>query len=74
MVLLEALHVQNRSYLYVDDLRFFKILFRWHIGWSYAGGLIAMIVLFIHDYGEQVMQLVEQEDETSEDRAGESVK
>ncbi len=39
------------SYLYVDDLTFFRILFRTHMGWWYAAFLCVMIVALYLDYG-----------------------
>lgn len=39
------------SYLYVDDLTFFRILFRTHMGWWYAVLLGVMIVALYLDYG-----------------------
>jgi hypothetical protein len=39
------------SYLYVDRLTFFRILFRTHIGWWYAAFLCVMIVALYLDYG-----------------------
>ena len=39
------------SYLYVDDLTFFRILFRAHMGWGYAAFLSVMIVALYLDYG-----------------------
>lgn len=38
------------SYLYVDDLTFFRILFRTHMGWWYAAFLCVMIVALYLDY------------------------
>ncbi|TWU19237.1 hypothetical protein [Allorhodopirellula heiligendammensis] len=38
------------SYLYVDDLTFFRILFRTHMGWWYAALLCVMIVALYLDY------------------------
>lgn len=39
------------SYLYVDDLTFFRILFRAHMGWWYAVFLCIMMVALYLDYG-----------------------
>ncbi len=39
------------SYLYVDDMTFFHILFRTHMGWWYAALLCVMIVALYLDYG-----------------------
>lgn len=39
------------SYLYIDDLTFFRILFRTHMGWWYAAILCVMIVALYLDYG-----------------------
>lgn len=39
------------SYLYIDDLTFFRILFRTHMGWWYAAFLCVMIVGLYLDYG-----------------------
>jgi hypothetical protein len=41
------------SYLYVDDLTFFRILFRAHMGWWYAASLCVMILALYLDYGRQ---------------------
>lgn len=39
------------SWLYVDDLTFFRILLRAHLGWGYAVCLCGMIVALWLDYG-----------------------
>ena len=39
------------SYLYIDDLTFFRILFRTHMGWWYPAFLCVMIVALYLDYG-----------------------
>lgn len=39
------------SYLYVDDLTFFRILFRTHMGWWYTAFLCVMIVALYLDFG-----------------------
>jgi hypothetical protein len=39
------------SYLYIDDLTFFRILFRTHMGWWYAVFLCVVIVALYLDYG-----------------------
>ena len=39
------------SYLYIDDLTFFRILFRTHMGWWYAAFLCVMTVALYLDYG-----------------------
>lgn len=39
------------SYLYMDGLTFFRILFRMHMGWWYAAFLCGMIVALYLDYG-----------------------
>jgi len=39
------------SYLYVDDLNFFRILFRWHMGWRYPVVLCVVLVALYLDYG-----------------------
>jgi hypothetical protein len=39
------------SYIYIDDLTFFHILFRTHMGWRYAVFLCVMIVALYLDYG-----------------------
>ena len=49
------------SYLYVDDLTFFRILFRAHMGWWYAVFLCVMIVALYLDYGHHVVS-IEQSD------------
>jgi hypothetical protein len=41
------------SYLYVDDLTFFRILFRTHMGWWYAALLCVMTVALYLDYGRR---------------------
>lgn len=40
------------SYLYVDDLTFFRILFRTHMGWWYPAFLFTVIVALYRDFGE----------------------
>jgi hypothetical protein len=42
------------SYMYIDDLSFFRILFRTHMGWWYAALLSVMIVALYLDYGRHV--------------------
>ncbi|MBN1910134.1 MAG: hypothetical protein JW818_10375 [Pirellulales bacterium] len=39
------------SYLYIDDLTFFRILFRAHMGWWYSLLLCVVIVALYLDYG-----------------------
>jgi hypothetical protein len=39
------------SYLYIDDLTFFRILFRTHMGWWYTALLCVMILALYLDYG-----------------------
>ena len=39
------------SYLYIDDLTFFHILLRTHMGWWYAAFLCVMTVALYLDYG-----------------------
>jgi hypothetical protein len=39
------------SYMYIDDLNFFRILFRTHMGWWYAALLSIMILALYLDYG-----------------------
>jgi hypothetical protein len=39
------------SYLYIDDLTFFRILFRTHMGWWYPALLCVVIVALYLDYG-----------------------
>jgi hypothetical protein len=39
------------SYMYIDHLTFFRILFRTHIGWWYAALLSVMIAALYLDYG-----------------------
>ena len=41
------------SYLYIDDLTFFRMLFRTHMGWWYAVLLCVMMVALYLDYGRQ---------------------
>ena len=41
------------SYMYIDDLSFFRILFRTHMGWWYAAFLSVMIVALYLDYGRR---------------------
>jgi hypothetical protein len=41
------------SYLYIDDLNFFRILFRSYMGWGYAAFLLVMTVGLFIDYGRQ---------------------
>ena len=42
------------SYLYVDELTFFRILFRTHMGWWYVAFLGVMIVALYLDYARHV--------------------
>lgn len=39
------------SYLYVDELTFFRILFRTHMGWSYPAFLCVVLIGLYLDYG-----------------------
>lgn len=39
------------SYLYIDDLTFFRMLFRTHLGWWYSACLCVAIVALYLDYG-----------------------
>jgi hypothetical protein len=41
------------SYMYIDHLTFFRILFRTHIGWWYAALLSVMIAALYLDYGHR---------------------
>jgi len=41
------------SYLYIDDLNFFRILFRTYMGWGYAAFLLVTTVGLFLDYGRQ---------------------
>jgi hypothetical protein len=41
------------SYMYIDGLGFFRILFRTHMGWWYAATLSVMIVALYLDYGRR---------------------
>ncbi|MGN6546233.1 MAG: hypothetical protein ACTHK7_14360 [Aureliella sp.] len=41
------------SYLYVDDITFFRILFRTHMGWWYPALLCVMVVALYLDYGRR---------------------
>lgn len=41
------------SYLYIDDLTFFRILFRTHMGWWYPFLLCVALVSLYLDYGRQ---------------------
>lgn len=46
------------SYLYIDDLTFFRILFRTHLGWGYA---IVLCVAIVSVYRDYVRHLPEEE-------------
>lgn len=43
--------VLYNSYVYVDDLTFFRIFFRLHLGWWYPVGVCATLIGLYHDYG-----------------------
>jgi len=59
------------SYLYVDDLTFFRILFRTHMGWMYAGYIVSVAVMIFNDYGDQVMDLADEDvAKTKPDQSG----
>lgn len=45
------------SYLYIDDLTFFKILFQEYMGWWYAAFLCITIVSLYLDYGYHAMAM-----------------
>ncbi len=40
------------SCLYLDGLSFFRILFKWHLGWSYPAGIILTAVHLYRRYGQ----------------------
>lgn len=40
------------SYMYVDGLSFFRILFKWHMGWSYPVTIGATALYFYRQYQE----------------------
>jgi hypothetical protein len=44
------------SYMYVDGLTFFRVLFRTHMGWWYAALLCVMIVALYVDYGRHTKE------------------
>ena len=46
------------SYLYVDSLSFFRILFRAHFGWKYAIFLCFVIAVLVWDFGRDEAQKV----------------
>jgi hypothetical protein len=41
------------SWIYVDDLSFFRILFRLHMGWWYPVFLCAAVAGLYHDFGSR---------------------
>lgn len=41
------------SYLYLDGLSFFRILFKWHLGWSYPSGVAFTAFYLHHRYGQK---------------------
>ena len=49
------------SYLYVDDMTFFRILTRAHMGWWYPILLCIMIVMLIRDFGHLARGPVDRE-------------
>jgi len=53
------------SYLYIDDLTFFRILFQAHLGWGYAVILSVMIAGLLHD--SQILNLHRQNEGTEQD-------
>ncbi|WP_294405241.1 hypothetical protein [Prosthecobacter sp.] len=44
------------SYLYLDGLSFFRILFKWHLGWSYPGSVALTAVYLYQRYGKKQPQ------------------
>ncbi|OYW70548.1 MAG: hypothetical protein B7Z37_30390 [Verrucomicrobia bacterium 12-59-8] len=46
------------SYLYLDGLSFFQILFKWHLGWSYPAG-IALTAASLYRRYSQARRLAE---------------
>lgn len=44
------------SYLYLDGLSFFRILFKWHLGWSYPAGVAFTAVHLYRRYGQNQSQ------------------
>jgi hypothetical protein len=58
------------SYLYVDDLTFFRILFRTHMGWWYAALLCVMIVALYLDYGRHANATEQSDARGAADDAG----
>ena len=41
------------SYLYIDDLSFFKLLMRWQMGWSYPGLLFLTVIQLFLRHGDK---------------------
>ena len=39
--------------MYLDGLSFFRILFKWHLGWSYPGGVALTAVYLYQRYGPE---------------------
>jgi hypothetical protein len=44
------------SYAYIDGLSFFRILFKWHMGWSYPVGIIITSFYIYYQYLETKKQ------------------
>lgn len=53
------------SYLYIDDLTFFRILFRTHMGWLYPVLLCVVLVGLYLDYG-RALRVTEHQSEIRE--------
>lgn len=62
------------SYLYIDNLTFFCILFRTHMGWWYAAFLCVMIVALYLDYGRDANDTEQGEARGTADNAASSGK
>lgn len=49
-----CLAVLYSSFMYIDDMTFFQILFRLHMGWSYPIGLATMTLQILRDLSTEV--------------------
>ncbi|MDB5342725.1 MAG: hypothetical protein JWP89_1102 [Schlesneria sp.] len=57
------------SSLYIDDLTFFRILFRTHMGWLYAVLLCVMTIALYWDYGRHINAAEQSDVDGATDRA-----
>lgn len=44
------------SWMYLDGLSFFRILFKWHLGWSYPAGVVTTAVYLHQRFGQKQTQ------------------